>query len=76
MDRLEVEFNNYKLTCLDDLKNCNGIDELKVKGYEDLTEENKEYNTLRYTMVLIKKEPYIKVQNNSELRTAILNSII
>lgn len=49
MDRFELEriykksgLNNYKLTCLDDLKNCHGIDALQVKGYEDLTEKNKE----------------------------------
>lgn len=49
MKRNEVEkifqehgLNDYRLTCIEDLKNCLGIDALKVNGYEDLTEENKE----------------------------------
>lgn len=49
MERNEIEIiyqkkglSNYKLTCLEDLKSCHGIDALQVKGYEDLTEENKE----------------------------------
>lgn len=48
MKRSEVEkiyqdngLNDYKLTCLEDLKNCHGIDAEKVNGYEDLTEQNK-----------------------------------
>ncbi|MCI1478093.1 MAG: hypothetical protein LKH93_06780 [Clostridium beijerinckii] len=48
MNRYDVEIlyhenglNDYKLTSLEDLKNCHGIDAEKVKGYEDLTEENK-----------------------------------
>lgn len=49
MKRNEVEkifqehgLNDYRLTCIEDLTNCLGIDALKVNGYEDLTEENKE----------------------------------
>lgn len=49
MNRYDVEqlyqkngLNDYRLTCLADFKNCHGIDAKKVKGYEDLTEENKE----------------------------------
>lgn len=33
---------DYRLTCIEDLKNCLGIEALKINGYEDLTEENKE----------------------------------
>jgi phage anti-repressor protein len=49
MNRYDIEkiyqengLNDYRLTCLEDLKNCHGIDAEKIKGYEDLTEENKE----------------------------------
>jgi len=49
MKRNEVEkifqehgLNDYRLTCIEDLKSCLGIEALKVNGYEDLTEENKE----------------------------------
>ncbi|MBN7575441.1 hypothetical protein C1H57_08470 [Clostridium sp. 2-1] len=52
MKRNEVEkvfqehgLNDYRLTCIEDLKNCLGIDALAVNGYEDLTEENKEIYT-------------------------------
>ncbi|MBN1074767.1 hypothetical protein DVV91_10470 [Clostridium botulinum] len=48
MNRNEIEkiyeqngLNNYKLTSLEDLKKCHGIDAEKVRGYENLTEENK-----------------------------------
>lgn len=49
MNRFDVErlykengLRDYKLACLEDLKKCHGIDALQIKGYEDLTEENKE----------------------------------
>ena len=49
MNRQDVEriykengLSNYKLTCLEDLRNCHGIDALQINGYENLTEENKE----------------------------------
>lgn len=52
MKRSEVEkiyqdngLNDYKLTCLEDLKNCHGIDASTVNGYEYLTAENKEIYT-------------------------------
>lgn len=38
----ENGLNNYKLTSLEDLIKCHGIDALNVKGYENLTKENKE----------------------------------
>ncbi len=38
---LEHGLSDFKLTCLDDLKICHGIDAEQVNGYEDLTEENK-----------------------------------
>lgn len=49
MERSQVEkifrnngLNYYQLTSIDDLKKCLGIDVEMVKGYADLTEENKE----------------------------------
>ena len=38
---LEHGLSDFRLTCLDDLKTCHGIDAEQVNGYENLTEENK-----------------------------------
>lgn len=56
MKRNEVEkifeehgLNDYRLTCIEDIKKCLGIDALNVNGYEDLTEKNKE--VFRYFII-------------------------
>ncbi len=38
---LEHGLSDFRLTCLEDLKNCHGIDAEQVNGYANLTKENK-----------------------------------